>query len=231
MKPATSAQDAAIAAALSQQWNAAVEINESIIKMDSNNIDALNRLGFAYAKLGKIKQAKAAYEKVLTLDRYNQIAEKNLAKIKNHTIQESSATMTSPLMFLEEPGKTKIVPLINVAPIKVLSNLVCGQEVHMKIKKHTIEIRDDQKQFIGALPDDVSFRLSRFIDGGNTYRIVIRSIGKNALSVFIRELARGSMYKDQPSFTPQSTYVVQGRTDDTQEKPDITPTGEEETSE
>lgn len=228
MSAKSPAHDEAINAALQKNWNNAVSLNISILQNDAENIDALNRLGYAYIQLGKNTEAKNAYTKVITIDQYNQIAHKHLIKLQsNHKNNSGGSAVVSPLMFLEEPGKTKIVPLINLAPANVLATCSCGQTLTVKIKKHCIEIRDESGTYLGALPDDISFKLIRFIEGNNSYALFIRSIGKNVLSVFIRELARGEKYKNQPSFTPSTTYVSQGRINENTEKPDTTVTGEE----
>lgn len=226
--PAKSNSTDAINAALSHNWEEAIRLNNLILESDPVNIDAFNRLGFAYTQQGNIDKAKKAYNSVLKLDAYNQIAQKNLVKLQNKNGSSSAITFVSPLMFLEEPGKTKIISCINPAPATVIATLSCGQEVKMKVKKHCIEIRNDANMYLGALPDDISYKLGKYIEGGNEYKVVIRSVAKNNLTVFIREMSRGSKYFDQPSFTPVSIYVSSGRTDDSNEKPDTKATGEEE---
>lgn len=225
--PAYTAQDA-IDAALQQDWLKAIDINKNLLKINSKDIDSYNRIGFAYLQIGKVKEAKEAFETVLSLDQYNQIAERNLTKLKNKGATEVNGSMVSPLMFLEEPGKTKVISCINLGPAATLSAVRCGQVVHMKVKKHTIELRDDQQVYVAALPDDVSYKLSRFIAGGNLYSVVIRSVTKNSLTIFIRELSRGKEFLHQPSFTPSSTYVPNTKTEESNEKPDTTATGEEQ---
>lgn len=226
--PAITPADA-INAALSQNWEEAIRLNLAILEQDPDNLDAYNRLGFAYNQVGNAEKAKKMYESVLKRDQYNQIAQKNLLKLQNkHTSTGNGATaFISPLMFLEEPGKTKIVLCVNPAPANIIASLSCGQEVKMKVKKHCIEIRDDENRYLGALPDDISFKLSRYMDGGNEYKAVIRSIAKNNLTVFIREISRGKHYTNQPSFTSSNTFVASGRVDDV-DKPDTTATGEED---
>lgn len=218
----------AIQAALQQRWEEAIALNKQLLEQNEHDLDALNRLGFACLHIGKSKEAKEAFEKVLALDKYNQIAQRNLHKLKNKGQVETNGVMVSPLMFLEEPGKTKVVACVNLAPAATLAAVRCGQEVKFKVKKHTIEIRDDATIYLAALPDDISFKLSRFIAGGNEYSIVVRSVEKNSLSVFIRELSRGKQFKDQPSFTPHSSFVAQGRVEENQEKPDTSATGEDD---
>ena len=219
----------AIDAALKQDWNSAIELNSSILKTHADNVDALNRIGFAYLQTNNQEEAKKAFEKVLTLDQYNQVAQRNLTKLKNKTTIEINGTTVSPLMFLEEPGKTKVVTCINLAPSATLASIRCGQQVQVKVKKHTIELRDDQNVYIAALPDDISFKLSRLIQGGNQYTLIVRSVSKNNVTVFIREMSRGKEFANQPSFTPASTYVATAaRVEDGAEKPDTTVTGEED---
>lgn len=202
--------DDAIQAALQQNWKTAIELNTEILKTDKKNVDAYNRLGFAYLKSGQIKKAKETFEKVLSLDQYNQIASKNLQKLssmKKDGLLTANSTDISPLLFLEEPGKTKVVDCINAAPMNVLTGLTCGQEVYLKPKKHTIEIRDQHEKYLGALPDDVAFKMIKFITAGNTYSIFVKGITKNNLSVFIRELKRGKKLQNQPSFIGTTNYM------------------------
>jgi len=226
----TVTNDDAVNAALAQNWQQAIKINATLLKTDEKNVDALNRLGFAYLKNGQLLQAKRCFQKVIKLDEYNQIALKNIGKLNSGKANQSARNMgttMSPLMFLEEPGKTKIVICVNPAPARMLSSLVCGQEVFMKPKKHCVEIRDASDTYIGALPDDLSFKLIKYLLGGNTYLAVIKGIGKNSVTIFLRETSRGRKFAHQPSFIAPSPYLPYNRTDgETGSKPDMTPTGE-----
>lgn len=223
-------REAAIDAALKQNWPLAIKINNELLKNNKTDINLLNRLGFAYLQNGQFTQSKKIFQKVTKLDPYNQIANKNLKKlltIKRKDLESNQASQLSPLMFLEDPGKTKIAICINLAPNTLLSTLCAGQEVKMIAKKHTVEIRDLKNVYLGALPDDMSFKLIKFLAGGNVYKVLIKSVGKNNLVVFIRELERGRKFRHQPSFiTPISSLPT------SKIKPiesvDMTPTGEEE---
>lgn len=200
----------AINAALEQDWAKAVTANEEIIKKNENSIDALSRLAYAYTQLGKIEKAKKLYRTILSLDRYNFIAKKNLDKIsslsgKSQTyIQKKSPAILSPRLFLEEPGKTKSIVLKNVAPTSVISKFRIGDTVTLHPKKHSIEIRDQEKTYIGAIPDDITFRLLRFIKAGNLYHVCVKNTEKNSVSVFIREVKRGKRLFHQSTFPPAS---------------------------
>lgn len=219
----------AIDCALRQDWQTAIRINTEILKEEENNIDAANRLAFAYFQTGDTERAKRLYQKVLKLDEYNQIALKNLDKLTSVKRKGVVATpgKVSPLMFLEEPGKTKIVVLVNLAPERVLASLAAGQEVYLKEKRHTMEIRDSQGVYLGALPDDLSFKLGKFIKAGNVYNTVIKSIGKNQLIVFVREVSRSKKFANQPSFVSSISFLPVTHGESGEDGPDITPTGEE----
>ena len=222
----------AVAAALSQNWKEAIRINTAILKADKNDVEALSRLGYAYIKTGQLTAAKRTYEKVLVIDQYNQIAQKNIKKlslIKKKLIEPDSQEQVSPMIFLEEPGKTKIVECIHVAPTQILSTLSAGQQVHMKPKNHCVEIRSTKDTYLAALPDDMSFKLNKLLSAGNTYQAVVKSVEKNSLKVLIRELTRGKRFANQPSFTTTTSYVpfARGGSGGSAEGPDMTPTGED----
>jgi len=219
--------ETAIKKALQQDWQEAIRINTVIVDSDPNNIDALNRLAYAYLRLGDAAKAKRHYQKVLALDPYNQIASKNLKKPGASPRKSTPQTkiQVSPLMFLEEPGKTKIVALVNLAPQRALSTLSTGSEVFLKAKKHCVEIRDEENLYLGALPDDLSFKLIKFLNGGNQYTAVIKSIGKNQLIILLREIHRGKRFAHHPSFIASVSYISSASSQG--EGPDTTPTGEE----
>jgi len=201
---------AAVNAALSQNWLEAIAVNRQILQQLPKNIEALNRLGFALLKTGKIREGRQMFEKVLKLDPYNRIAGNNIKKIdslKKSTSDFIRDCPVSPLLFLEEPGKTKIIECVNVASSQILSVLSCGQEVYFKLKKHGIDIRDAKGVYIGALPDDLSYKLLLFIKYGNQYSVNIKRIAKSCVSVFIREIKRGKKFENQSSFSGTTSYI------------------------
>ncbi len=201
----------AIAAALAKNWKEATRINSVLTKQNPHDIDALNRLGFAYLNIGQITQAKRCFSKVISIDPYNQIALRNIKKLgslkKYDLSNKRTGTNMSPLAFLEDPGKTKIVTCVNPAPIRVLSRLASGLEVVLKAKRHAVEVRDDRGAYLAALPDDISFKLIKYLGAGNTYSVIVKSVGKNALTIFIREVSRGKRFANQPSFAAIATYL------------------------
>lgn len=229
--------EAAITAALSQNWKEATRINLLLLKDDTSNIASLNRLGYAYVQNGQINLAKTIFQKVMKLDPYNQIALKQIKKLmamKNrskHPIATSSPLRVSPLSFLEEPGKTKIVAGVNLAPEQALSTLSPGMEVTLKPRNHCVEMRSHEGIYIAALPDDISFKLLKLIASGYRYQTVIKSVEKKSLVVILREIVRGKRFAGQPSFTTSMISLsspIRPEGDHGGEKPNVSATGEAE---
>lgn len=229
-----STDQSAINAALKGDWREAIRLNNETLKKNEHNLDALNRLGYAYLKLGQLTNAKSTFQKVLTLDPYNQIALKNskLAGVikKKDIARTNSHTDLSPLSFLEDPGKTKIVSCVNLAPHEILSLLSPGQEIYLKAKNHVVELRDKGSTYLAALPDDISFKLIKLLGAGNTYQVIVKGVNKNSLVVLIRELTRGKRLANQPSFIAAgiTSYSPFSRPEGGADHPDTSATGEED---
>lgn len=196
----------AINAALSGDWRQAVKLNQQILKQVPNNVEALNRLARAYLELGETALAKKTYRTVLSLDRFNPIALKNLGKIPKgkvgkKQVGEKDSFVLDPDIFLEEPGKTKTVSLINLADKKTLSQLALGEALTLAPKARSISIADSKGVYLGRIPDDLSHRLLGFVKGGNRYQVFVKSVTSSELKVFIKEVFRSRKFANQPSFS------------------------------
>lgn len=194
----------AILTALKGDWQNAISLNKDLIKENSQDIDALNRLALAYTITGKINQAKTTYLKVVKIDPLNSIALRNLKKIKEKVFKvNSNSNYYINNKFLEEPGKTKVIELVNIAQPKIIEQLRTGQSLNLSIKRLKIFILDD-KQYIGVLPDDIGKRLIKFIKGGCQYEAYTKSASAHKITIFVKELKKSSRYRSHPSFLPNS---------------------------
>lgn len=201
-----SSKNLAIQTALSGDWQNASLINKALLNDNPNDIETLNRLAFAFTVLGKIKAAKTTYKKVLEIDPLNPIAIRNLKRLTDTKVDLDKNVSKLSVKhvhntFLEEPGKTKIIELVNIAQPRIIANLRIGQPLNISIKRSKIFVQDDAKQYIGVLPDDIGKRLIRFIKGGNRYEALLRSANSHHVVVFIKEIKRVSRFKNQPSFS------------------------------
>ncbi len=188
----------AIQTALVGDWDNAIHINQLILQEDPNDIDTLNRLAFAHLSNGNPGEAKTVYEKVLMLDMKNPIAIRNLKRLNDFNVKKAPITISN--LFIEEPGKTKVIELINITDKKVLAHLRSGEKLELKIKRSKLFAYDTDDQFIGMLPDDIGQRLIKFITEGNEYEAYVRTTDNGKVVVFLRETKRINKYKNQPSF-------------------------------
>lgn len=213
----------AIKYALSNNWQEACQINEQLLRENPSDIDALNRLAFACIKIGRYKDAKKTYNKVILLDKTNPIALKNLKKLDTiskqtrvfpHSQSANGQADGIPIedLFIEEAGKTKTLHLKNVADKKLLSLLQPGDIVKLVIKRSKIFIQTSDVKYIGMLPDNVGMRLISFMKGGNEYQACIKSLDEKSVSVFIKEVKKSARFKNQPSF--MSSYFHSSSSDE-----------------
>lgn len=190
----------AIDAAINTSWKEAIKLNLKIIKADKKNIDAYLRLGFAYLQLKKTKEAKKYYQKALKIQPGNLTAIENLERIKvlsgrkNQPItkQRKKSLTLDPNLFLEIPGRTKTVILVNPGQKNILAQLTIGQQVFLRQKKRRVEIRTSEKEYIGHLPDDLSKRLLILMKAGSEFTAFIKEANLRRVVVFLKEIKRGN---------------------------------------
>jgi tetratricopeptide (TPR) repeat protein len=192
----------AIHTALTGDWTNAIECNRKLLEEDPDDIDTLNRLAYAFASMGDSKEAKNIYQKVLTLDNQNPIAVRNLKRLSGGGSQKIAGTQFKVNnIFIEEPGKTKVIDLINVAEQKIISRLHSGEYLELAVKRSKIFALDGEKQFVGMLPDDLGKRLIKFIEGGNGYEAYVKTVDDHRVTVFVKETRRSPRFKYQSSFS------------------------------
>ena len=220
----------AVGFALTGNWKDAKNVNLQILKNTPDDIDALNRLAKALFELGKLNQAKNIIKRVIKIDPYNPIAIKSTDKWKN--IKNSNKVLSkqmSPDLFLEEPGKTKIVHLVHTCDKSIIASLNCGDLVYENAKSHRISVVNESGEYIGKISDDISIKLRRLIRLGYKYVLAIKSIDKNEIKVFIRETFRPEKYMNIPSFSAEKIdYMPYTPPEMVHDKPTMT-TLEEET--
>jgi tetratricopeptide (TPR) repeat protein len=206
----TSAAQTAIALALCGKWEEAIKANLEIVETNPEDTDALNRLARACSELGKCSEAHDYTKKVLKIDPVNPIARKCIEKWKSVGKGNThSSNHTSTENFLEEPGKTKLVTLLNLGDCKVFMNLDPGEEVRLFSHAHKVSINTLDGKYIGRLPDDLAARLRSLIKSGNKYQVLAKSVDQKEIKVFIRELEKGPKVESVPSFpTEKIDYVA-----------------------
>lgn len=194
MKDFTDIEEKAINSAMNGRWIEAIKYNEEIVKIDKKNIEAYLRLGFALLQTNKVKKAKQYYLQALKIQPNNGFIKKNLDKIKileSKKLVSSNTTPLDPLLFVDIPGKTKTVSLVNCGPKSVLARLTVGQKVFLVSKKRRVEIRTEDKEYAGCLPDDLSKRLAIFIKNGGIFSVYVKETSLKMINVLIKEEKKG----------------------------------------
>lgn len=200
-----------IDAAVNGEWTTAVKLNKEIIAESPEDLTAHLRLGFAYLQSNKLRLAKKEFQIVLKLQPRNNIAEEHLEKIDILTSKKKKRhennTQYDPDLFIEIPGRTRTVHLVNLGKKEDLAGTSIGETVLLKEKRRKLEVRTTHDEFIGNLPDDISKRLCYFIGDKSTYSAHIKEINLTEVVVFIRELTKGKKVSQYPSF-PSNPHVM-----------------------
>ncbi len=202
-QPQKTPEKIAIAAALAAHWDEAINANLQILETDPHNLAALNRLGIAYLKNRQPGNARKTFQQVLKIDPFNTIAKTNLKKTSAKFSKEFDTTSilsNHTFSFIEEPGKSKVVPLTNIGEPNVIGSLYTGLPVDLKVAARRIKVTKDN-QYIGSLPDDIARHLIKLIRAGYKYTTLIKSVDTGSVQVFIKETKSSKKLKGIPSFT------------------------------
>lgn len=190
----------AIKASVNKNWNEAISLNTKILESYPEDISTLNRLGISYSMIGKNKKAEENFNKVIKIDQHNPIAKNNLIRLKANKKSGLLNPYTQTVSFIEEPGKSKVVPLVSQAEPKIFSTLNIGEPVELGNCKHKVKVSDQKDVFVGYLPDNISHRLLQLIKAGYKYKTVMKSVNPKAPQVFIQEIHVTKRLKGVPSF-------------------------------
>lgn len=193
----------AIIATLQGRWEDAIGANLEILVSSPHDTAALNRLGIAYLKTKQAGSAKKTFQKVLSLDPFNSIAKTNLKKVSpkfSDDYDNTSLLSNHTFSFIEEPGKSKVIPLANLGEPNIIATLFTGLEIDLKIAARKVKITTKDK-YIGSLPDDISIHLIRLIKAGYKYQTLIKSADTASVQVYIKEIKNSKKLKGVPSFT------------------------------
>lgn len=174
----------AVKAALNQQWQQAADLNREILAENPESIESNNRLARALQELGHVDDARQAYQRVLELDPYNTIAQKNLTKLEQGT-STGSATIANNELFLEEPGKTRSV-VIEKPNQKKLTTHSSGELLKLELKNDQLALVAGNGDVLGYLESTLSSHLTKLIQLGNEYSAYLLNAADNP-QAFLRE--------------------------------------------
>jgi len=195
--------DEAVQLAVDARWEEAVELNEYIIQSFGADEGSQNRLGKALTELGRLEEAKAAYDASLAINPMNPVARKNASKLESlmnaKDILKGGPVKVDLNLFVEEMGKTTTTTL-RAAAEDVCSKVAPGDVAELRVDGDGIEVDTVRGVRVGSLEPKLARRLIKFIQGGNRYQAGVTSCEGSTVKVIVREVYQDSKFAGKPSF-------------------------------
>ena len=98
----------AVNLAMECRWEEAAAVNEELLDLTPNDVEASNRLGRAYLEMGDCARARLAFERTLQYAPRNTIAQKNLDRLAGIASSQGENAPASPTL---RPRSAGHVPL------------------------------------------------------------------------------------------------------------------------
>jgi tetratricopeptide (TPR) repeat protein len=193
----------AIALAMASRWEEAGKVNRELLELFPDDVDSQNRLGKAFAEVGRLDEAKAAYTRAAALDPTNVIATKNLQRLSKLATEQpvsTPPTRVDPSLFIEESGKTVITTLLNTPSPRVLAQMTAGDLLEIRPSEHTVQVVTPDGQVVGQIEPKLAKRLIGLLEGGNRYQTAVTSVDDQLVKVIVRETYKNPRMAGKVSF-------------------------------
>jgi Tetratricopeptide repeat len=214
LKPRSQYAEDAVQLAISGKWDDAVKLNKFIIDSFGADEESQNRLGKALSELGKLKDAKSAYEAALKLNPMNSIAKKNAARINTLLHQKEGlkvgGTRVDLNLFVEEMGKT-VITTLESSSADICSKVAAGDVAELKIEGDGIVAETSRGVRLGLLEAKLARRLIKFMRGGNRYQAGVTSCDGSSVKLIVRETYQDPRFAGKPSFPMRRKREVEFR--------------------
>jgi tetratricopeptide (TPR) repeat protein len=207
-------EEDAIALARESRWEEAAEKNRELLAVYPDDVSGYNRLGKALSELGHYAEAREAYNNALEIDPNNNIARKNVERLKQaqetseasdgaHANNARAADRIDPRLFIEETGKTGFTTLVDLAPPKVLARVSAGDQAQLHREGSLLYVENAAGERIGRIEPRLANRLIKFMDGGNQYAAGIAEQSDHEVRLIIRETFQDPSQFGKVSFPSQ----------------------------
>ena len=214
LKPRSQYAEDAVQLAIAGNWDEAVKLNRFIIDNLGPDEESQNRLGKALSELGKLKEAKAAYEAALKINPLNSIAKRNAARINALLHQKEGlkvgGTKVDLNLFVEEMGKTVITTLDGTVS-DICSKAAAGDVAELRIEGDGIVAETSRGVRLGLLEPKLARRLTKFMHGGNRHQAGVTSCEGNTVKLIVRETYQDPRFAGKPSFPMRRKREVEFR--------------------
>jgi tetratricopeptide (TPR) repeat protein len=196
--------DQAIAAALDSDWQRAADLNKQILDASAEDVEARNRYGRALLELGRLDEARAAYQEVLKAFPHDPIALRQIARIatlgEDKRKADATRSKTQTRLFIEDMGKTGILRLVNPAPPNVIARYSPGAEAELREQEGLLAVHSRDGALLGFLEPKVGRRLIELIRAGNEYVVAIVTNDQANPRVAVREVVQSPENAHRISF-------------------------------
>ncbi len=214
LKPRSQYAEDAVQLAIAGKWDDAVKLNKFIVENFGADEETQNRLGKALSELGKLKDAKAAYEAALKINPMNGIAKRNAARINALLHQKEGlkvgGTKVDLNLFVEEMGKT-VITIVESPPPDICSKVAAGDVAELRIEGDGIFAETSRGVRLGLLEAKLARRLTKFMRGGNRYQAGVTSCDGNTVKLIVRETYQDPHFAGKPSFPMKRKREVEFR--------------------
>ena len=200
----------AVNLALEGEWQRATEVNRAILKLFSDDVEAMNRLAKALIELGSYGEACTVLDKACELAPYNNIAKKHRARLGQLVAdadagnlgpaKQNKKTAGAPQIFIEESGKSGSTILRNTKGNKAVQGLSASEQVAFSRHKNTVTVRTLDGQLIGQVEPKLGNRLARLMNGGNKYAAAVVKVNDDSVSIIIKETFKHRSLQNVGSF-------------------------------
>jgi hypothetical protein len=198
--------EAAVRLAAEGRWEEAADLNRRIIERSGSNHVAYNRLGRALAALGRLREARAAYQAALAIEARDPIAARNLARLLTAAPAESlcRAPASAVADLVVDSGRSAWVRL---ALRKASGAVMPGDELLLRLEGDEVAVRIPGGSRLGTIQGSLGNRIASLMRAGNEYRAVVAGIDGGFL-VAIKEVGRSHAMAGRQSFRPPSGRVI-----------------------
>ena len=126
----------AISLATQGKWDEAATVNQELLDVIPDDVEALNRMGKALSETGRYADARKALESALEISPSNAIARKNLDRMAGLKDAPTSSKPNNgamghltPQVFIEESGKSTTTSLLGLADASVFAQVTSADVV------------------------------------------------------------------------------------------------------
>ncbi len=204
----------AIKLAMQNRWQEALALNQKIIEMFPDDVDAHNRMGRALTELGRYEESRAAYQRSISIDPHNSIAQKNLRRLAQLSSSEAPPPASEKLdlrLLATETGKTGILNLVQIPDRAVLARMGVADRVRLEVNGRALMVYNSRNELIGQLEPRASQRLIELIKGGNGYTAAILDPEDTHPQVIVKEVYQHPSQAGKVSFPPSSAGAAATR--------------------